>query len=203
MLQVVLIFDMNFIHIVVSRSTFKRICRAHQIFRWPPRRGKHHDGPSNGAQGLVQSENEIRIVKDSFVEQLPQPVQPVEQALNSVEQLPRPVRPVEQGLNSNPDSTRNAMAVKNDSNIVVKVTYRDCMIKFYLSVSSGKMALENEIAKRLPLSIGSFDIKCSDEDGDWISMTCDEDLDMCISTMRSLGRSTIKMSVGQSLSQDN
>ena len=147
----------------------------YDISRWPPRREKHGDGPSNGAQGLSQSTNDL--MEGLLVERL------LQQVLRA-----------EQDSNSMPDSTQNAMAVKNDSKMVVKVTYRNNMIKFYHSVSSGKMALEEEIAKRLHLSIGSFDIKYLDEDRDWISMTCDADLNMCTNTMRPLGKmSTVKM----------
>ena len=164
---------------VNGNQVFKRICREHEIFRWPTREARHDDGPSNIPQNFVQPREEM--IKDSGMKKLPVPVQPVEQYLNS-----------------KPDSTENAMTVQNDSSITVKVTYRDNMIRFDLSLPLGKMALEEEIAKRFHLSTGSFYVKYLDDDEDWILVTCDADLKICVTIMKRSGKNRIKMLVNPS-----
>lgn len=85
-------------------------------------------------------------------------------------------------------ATENAARV-----IMVKATYGNEIFKFQLSLSSTKLDLEKEISVRVKLSIGSFKIKYLDEDNDWVSIACDDDLRTCIVTLTSLGNTTIKM----------
>ncbi|KAL3519552.1 hypothetical protein ACH5RR_017701 [Cinchona calisaya] len=142
----------------VSRSTFKRICRNHNIRRWPP--------------------HKARKCNQAFAQQ--EIVQPC------VENIGK-------------RSMSNATSVQDDTRITVKATYKDDMIKFQLPLPARKMDLEEMVARKLNLSIGSFKIKYEDEDDNWILITSDEDVDLntSLSKLISLGRTTINMSVHQ------
>lgn len=87
--------------------------------------------------------------------------------------------------------------VVNDVSITVKAIYKDDMIKFSFSLFEKKKDLEEKVAKRLNLPLGSFKIKYLDEDNDWILATCDEDLHSSIKALKSLGKTTILMLVNQ------
>ena len=83
------------------------------------------------------------------------------------------------------------------SSMMVKVSYTDdIIIKFELSLFSKKSDLDEKVAKRLNLSVGSFNVKYLDEEEEWILVACDEDLRTCMSTLRSLGNTIIRMKVG-------
>ncbi|KAL3519554.1 hypothetical protein ACH5RR_017703 [Cinchona calisaya] len=142
----------------VSRSTFKRICRNHNIRRWPPLKARKSN------QAFAQQEI---------------------------------VQPCVENIGKR--SVSNATRLQDDSRITVKATYKDDMIKFQLPLPARKMDLEEKVARKLNLSIGSFKIKYEDEDDDWILITSDEDVDLntSLSKLISLGRTTIKMSVHQ------
>ncbi|CDP21649.1 unnamed protein product [Coffea canephora] len=90
-----------------------------------------------------------------------------------------------------PDTTR----LGDDSSIWVKAEYQGCTMKFRLPLSAHKFNLEEKVAQRLNLPIGSFKIEYQDEENEWIWIACDEDLSTCMSTLSSLGRTTIKMLV--------
>lgn len=101
---------------------------------------------------------------------------------------------VENVSTSQMQTTTEAKVVQEDDrSIMVKVTCNDDIIKFRLLVSARKVDLEQEVAMRLNLTVGSFKIKYLDEDGDWVLITCDVDLKICTSTSISLGKTTIKM----------
>ncbi|CDP15659.1 unnamed protein product [Coffea canephora] len=89
----------------------------------------------------------------------------------------------------------DATRLENGSCMWVKADYQQYKIKFRLPLSARKVNLEEKVAQRLNLSIGSFKIEYEDEDNDWIWITCDEDLSTSMSTLSSLGRTTIKMLV--------
>ncbi|XP_027174639.1 protein NLP6-like [Coffea eugenioides] len=81
----------------------------------------------------------------------------------------------------------------HQSNARAKAKYQGRMIKFRLPFSASKINLEENVAQRLNLAMGSFIIEYQDEDDDRIWITCDGDLRTSMSTLSSLGRTTIKM----------
>ncbi|XP_027174643.1 protein NLP7-like [Coffea eugenioides] len=83
--------------------------------------------------------------------------------------------------------------LEDDNGMWVKAEYQGFMIKFRLPFSARKIDLEGKVAQRLNLPVGSFKIEYQDEDDDRIRITCDEDLRTSMSTLSSLGRTTIKM----------
>ncbi|CDP20851.1 unnamed protein product [Coffea canephora] len=87
----------------------------------------------------------------------------------------------------------NATRLEDDNGMWVKAKYQGRMIKFRLPFSASKINLEENVAQRLNLAMGSFIIEYQDEDDDRIWITCDGDLRTSMSTLSSLGRTTIKM----------
>ncbi|KAH0777877.1 hypothetical protein KY290_009288 [Solanum tuberosum] len=82
-----------------------------------------------------------------------------------------------------------------DSVMTLKVTYRGDIIKFQLPLSSTKVELEGEVEKRLKISLERFSIKYEDEDDDWILISTDSDLRDGMHSLRSLGRTTMRLLV--------
>ncbi|KAG8662005.1 hypothetical protein MANES_01G053000v8 [Manihot esculenta] len=79
--------------------------------------------------------------------------------------------------------------------ITIKAAYREDIIRFRISLSSGIVELKEEVAKRLKLEVGTFDIKYLDDDHEWVLIACDADLQECIDISRSSGSSIIRLSV--------
>ncbi|XP_028075818.1 protein NLP7-like [Camellia sinensis] len=88
-----------------------------------------------------------------------------------------------------------------DANLVtIKVKYaEDNAILFHLSLSSSLTKLQQEVAKRLNLETGSYNVKYKDEVGDSILIACDVDLQYYMGHSRSLGRSPIVVLLEQKL----
>nr|GMD61832.1 protein NLP7-like isoform X2 [Ipomoea batatas] len=95
-----------------------------------------------------------------------------------------------------PDSVSSPIpqvtTAKDETPITVKVVHKDDIIKFPLFLSSGIVDFEGEVISRMKLEAKSFLIKCQDKDENWFQMQSDMDLQSYMSTMRTLGRSTVK-----------
>ncbi|KAL1804228.1 hypothetical protein ACET3Z_032875 [Daucus carota] len=79
--------------------------------------------------------------------------------------------------------------------IDVKATYNGVAIRFELPNSSGMAELEDNVIERLNLERGTFSIKYKDEEGDWILIACDKDVQKCIEISRTLRETIVKMLV--------
>uniref|UniRef100_A0A5B6ZGF0 Uncharacterized protein n=2 Tax=Davidia involucrata TaxID=16924 RepID=A0A5B6ZGF0_DAVIN len=79
--------------------------------------------------------------------------------------------------------------------ITMKATYREDIIRFRLSLNSGIVKLKEEVAKRLKLEVGTFDIKYLDDDHEWVLIACDADLQECADISKSSGRNIIRLLV--------
>ncbi|XP_060177375.1 protein NLP7-like [Lycium barbarum] len=86
-------------------------------------------------------------------------------------------------------------ALQNGETAIIKVRYGEYIIRFRLSFSSQFGELENKVADRLELKIGTFRIQYQDTDDDWVLITCNDDLESCLSEWRSVGNRSIKMLV--------
>ncbi|KAL4296880.1 hypothetical protein GQ457_12G012050 [Hibiscus cannabinus] len=80
-------------------------------------------------------------------------------------------------------------------NMTIKATYREDIIRFRISLSSGIVELKEEVAKRLKLEVGTFDIKYLDDDNEWVLIACDADLQECADVSISSGSNIIRLSV--------
>ncbi|KAH6790691.1 NIN like protein 7 [Perilla frutescens var. frutescens] len=79
--------------------------------------------------------------------------------------------------------------------ITIKATYREDIIRFRLPIDSGIVKLKDEVAKRLKLELGTFDIKYLDDDHEWVLIVCDADLQECFDVSRSSGGNIIRLLV--------
>ncbi|PON92869.1 NIN-like transcription factor [Trema orientale] len=78
-------------------------------------------------------------------------------------------------------------------NVTIKATYREDIIRFRISLSSNIVELKDEVAKRLKLELGTFDIKYMDDDQEWVLIACDADLQECMDVCRSSGSNMIRL----------
>ncbi|CAN4077528.1 unnamed protein product [Withania somnifera] len=79
--------------------------------------------------------------------------------------------------------------------VTIKATYREDIIRFRLCLNSGIFKLKEEVAKRLKLEVGTFDIKYLDDDHEWVLIACDADLQECVEISRSSGSSVVRLLV--------
>ncbi|KAF8092291.1 hypothetical protein N665_0418s0026 [Sinapis alba] len=67
--------------------------------------------------------------------------------------------------------------------VCIKATYREDIIRFKISPESISIAeLKQQVAKRLKLETGAFELKYLDDDKEWVSVSCDADLSECFDT---------------------
>ncbi|KAL7168363.1 hypothetical protein ACSBR2_038744 [Camellia fascicularis] len=155
----------------VSRSTVKRACKEYNITWWPPyKRSKDNQLLSNKlVQGIVQ-----------------------EQILGS-SQPPISDPPHMQDMATASCTKPHFTAAQDASIVTIKAKYGDDFIKFQLPVLSGMVEFQQQVAKRLILQGGTYRVKYSDEDNDWVLIACDEDLQNCICNSISQGRNKVTM----------
>ncbi|KAJ8553137.1 hypothetical protein K7X08_020530 [Anisodus acutangulus] len=79
--------------------------------------------------------------------------------------------------------------------VTIKATYNEDIIRFRLCLDSGIVKLKEEVAKRLKLELGTFDIKYLDDDLELVSISCDADLQECVDISRSSGSSIVRLLV--------
>ncbi|KEH17341.1 protein NLP7 isoform X2 [Medicago truncatula] len=96
--------------------------------------------------------------------------------------------------------TLNFAAQKEMKIVTIKATYRDDIIRFRVSWNCGIVELREEIAKRLKLEVGTFDIKYLDDDQEWILVACDADLQECMDILTLSGSNIIRLVVHDILS---
>ncbi|KAJ6714306.1 PROTEIN NLP8 [Salix viminalis] len=79
--------------------------------------------------------------------------------------------------------------------VAIKATYREDIIRFRISQSSGIVELKEEVAKRLKMEVGTFDIKYLDDDHELVLVACDADLHECMDVSRSSNSNILRLSV--------
>lgn len=79
--------------------------------------------------------------------------------------------------------------------VIIKATYGEDIIRFRISLNSGMLELKEEVAKRLKLEVGTFEIKYLDDDHEWILIACDADLQECMDISSSAGSNMIRLLV--------
>ncbi|KAH1036367.1 hypothetical protein GYH30_056030 [Glycine max] len=87
------------------------------------------------------------------------------------------------------------VAMKEMKTVTIKATYREDIIRFRVSLTCGIVELKEEVAKRLKLEVGTFEIKYLDDDHEWVLIACDADLQECMDVSRSSGSKIIRVLV--------
>ncbi|KAG6636516.1 hypothetical protein CIPAW_11G116600 [Carya illinoinensis] len=86
-------------------------------------------------------------------------------------------------------------AKKEIKSLTVKATYREDIIRFHIPLGSCILELKEEVAKRLKLEVGTFEIKYLDDDHEWVLIACDVDLQECMDISRLSSCNTIRLLV--------
>ncbi|KAL8266778.1 hypothetical protein R6Q59_004122 [Mikania micrantha] len=94
-------------------------------------------------------------------------------------------------------TTQDMLTVNTNENIVfIKAENEDDMIKFNLPVSQATFAtVEKAIGVKFKLRVGTFKLKYLDEDGDWILLTSDDEMNDCIHSLRKSDRILVRLRV--------
>eukprot|EP00262_Sarcandra_glabra_P018321 TRINITY_DN6524_c0_g2_i1.p1 TRINITY_DN6524_c0_g2~~TRINITY_DN6524_c0_g2_i1.p1 ORF type:complete len:124 (-),score=15.77 TRINITY_DN6524_c0_g2_i1:95-418(-) len=88
-----------------------------------------------------------------------------------------------------------AQSTKDVESVTIKAVYKQDIVRFRLPITSGASDLNQEVAKRLKLEVGTYDIKYMDDDQEWVLLVCDADLQECMEISRSSGRHMIRLLV--------
>lgn len=173
--------DDGFFCFIVSRSTFKRLCRKHGIFRWPNCKSKK-------LKGLPTFSNiSCNKICGTGEEQIP--------ICNREEPSSSEIPSMTGEADVSAHTIRQVSSGPNVNNITVKATYNGVLIKFRLSPFSRLAELEEKVRTRLKLKDGSFSIKYEDNESEWVLIACDEDLQDCMESSKSLNSTNIRMMV--------
>jgi hypothetical protein len=91
--------------------------------------------------------------------------------------------------------TDNLMFVQNSEIITVMARYKEDILRFRFPCSGSIITLKNEVAKRIQMDVGIFDIKYLDDDNDWVKLTYDADLAECMEISLLSGRNVLRLLV--------
>lgn len=165
----------------VSVSTFKRKCRDYSIKRWP------------SIMNNINNPSLFRTkVTNKFVE-------------NADHQTSKPSGcdlttsdfPVEPNISRPPiQKTTELTNTCQAPDVVIKAKFKAETLKFEFCVSRGVEELMEEVGKRLNLKMEELKLKyVDDDDGDLISLTCDEDLHFYVKSMKTRGKTSVQVLV--------
>nr|XP_043615778.1 protein NLP6-like [Erigeron canadensis] len=142
----------------VSRSTLKRICRNLGIARWPYRNGLDMSDPLTKID-----ETDVAVHKSEGA------ITPVFEASNE------PLGNDQATLTKNGIQTTMPNEAE-PTNMIIKVTYDKNTIKFPFNTLDGLLKLNEMVATRFQLKLGSFRLKYVYRNGENIMITYVEDL---------------------------
>uniref|UniRef100_A0A0E0G0T5 RWP-RK domain-containing protein n=1 Tax=Oryza nivara TaxID=4536 RepID=A0A0E0G0T5_ORYNI len=175
----------------VCPTTMKRICRQHGIPRWPFRK----------ISKVNRSLDKMKRVMES-VNCSPSP--PVAMPAHPALLLPPPPPPPRPCLSSTvgetsshgscqapPSHAKTALRKpprcgNGDGVVTIKASHRGDIIRFRVPCSASVAAVKAEVAKRLSLDAGAFDVKYLDDDHQWVLLSCDADFQECLDVVPAL-----------------
>jgi frataxin-like iron-binding protein CyaY len=85
--------------------------------------------------------------------------------------------------------------MQNSGTVTIKASFKEDVIRFRFPCSSSVMILKDEVAKRLRMDAGMFDIKYLDDDHEWVKLACNADLEECMEISRHSGTHVIRLLV--------
>ncbi|KAJ4879565.1 Protein NLP4 [Raphanus sativus] len=97
-------------------------------------------------------------------------------------------------LENIPQSTNLSSSSQDDDFLRIKVSYGEEKIRFRMGNSRRLTDLLWEIGRRFSIEdMSRCDLKYLDEDNEWVLLTCDEDVEECVSVGRTTPSHTIKL----------
>ncbi|KAJ1277817.1 hypothetical protein BS78_04G032100 [Paspalum vaginatum] len=182
----------------VCPTTMKRICRQHGISRWPFRKIAKANRSLDKIKRVFES-----VQGSSKAMAAPAPVVAASSqqapAMASAYRAPAlPCLSSVLGVDSSQGSCQAPPRLKNaafrgplqhgvDAGVVtVKASYRGDIIRFRVPSSAGVATVKGEVAKRLGLEAGEFDVKYLDDDNEWVLLSCDADFQECLDVVPAL-----------------
>ncbi|KAI7754825.1 hypothetical protein M8C21_018918, partial [Ambrosia artemisiifolia] len=177
----------------VSRSTLKRICRNLGIPRWPYKTGPYKseadtfmksdqtDAAVFTSEGALTATPVIGASNEPFggtTYVTHDPVVLIENGKHSSTNVPHKQEQANLPYEFvQPETSISGKFFETVENYVtIKATYGEDTIKFTYRLLDGLIKLEELLATRFHLRVGSFRLKYKDEDGDMILIACDNDL---------------------------
>ncbi|KAM0852764.1 hypothetical protein ACQ4PT_051533 [Festuca glaucescens] len=85
--------------------------------------------------------------------------------------------------------------MQNSRTVTIKASFKEDIIRFRFPCSSSVMGLKDEVAKRLRMDAGMFDIKYLDDDHEWVKLACNADMEECMEISRHSGTHVIRLLV--------
>ena len=182
----------------------KRICRRHGISRWPFRKLAKANRSLDKIKRvfeLVQGSSQTMAASAPAVAAASQQAPAVAAAARRAPALPclssaLRVASSQGSCQAPPPPLKEATWRKplpgGDASVVtVKASYRGDIIRFRVPSSAGVATVKGEVAKRLGLEAGEFDVKYLDDDNEWVLLSCDADFQECLDVVPALsGAST-------------
>ncbi|KAF0925071.1 hypothetical protein E2562_015367 [Oryza meyeriana var. granulata] len=192
----------------VCPTTMKRICRQHGIPRWPFRK------ISKVNRSLDKMKRVMESVNCSPSPPVVMPAHPV-LLLPPAAAPPPPPRPClsstlgeasSHGSCQAPSHARTALqkpprCSNGDSVVTIKASYRGDIVRFRVPCSAGVAAVKAEVAKRLSLEAGAFDVKYLDDDHEWVLLSCDADFQECLDVVPTLPLTSSAAKSGSGVAQ--
>ncbi|CAD6248149.1 unnamed protein product [Miscanthus lutarioriparius] len=188
----------------VCPTTMKRICRQHGISRWPFRKLAKANRFLDKIKRVfesVQGSSQAMAASAPAVAAASQQAPAVAAAARRAPALPclssaLRVASSQGSCQAPPPPLKEATWRKplpgGDARVVtVKASYRADIIRFRVPSSAGVATVKGEVAKRLGLEAGEFDVKYLDDDNEWVLLSCDADFQECLDVVPALsGAST-------------
>uniref|UniRef100_A0A0D9Y5S9 RWP-RK domain-containing protein n=1 Tax=Oryza glumipatula TaxID=40148 RepID=A0A0D9Y5S9_9ORYZ len=89
----------------------------------------------------------------------------------------------------------NLALMQNSGTVTIKASFKEDIVRFRFPCSGSVTALKDEVAKRLRMDVGMFDIKYLDDDHEWVKLACNADLEECMEISRHSGSHVIRLLV--------
>ncbi|CAN0926116.1 Protein NLP5 [Linum grandiflorum] len=164
----------------VCPTTLKRICRKHGIKRWPSRKIKKVDHSLKKLQRVMDSVHGGGVDQiGSFYSAFPQ------------------LNPTNITTTSSEETSK--AEVDHTCRFRVKARFGDENVRLVMSPSWGVRELKQEIGKRFgvddAVELGFVGFRYLDGDGEWVHLSCDDDLQDCKQMHRFSDRNAIRISL--------
>ncbi|GJT50627.1 NLP3-like protein, partial [Tanacetum coccineum] len=162
-----------------SRATLKRLCGGFGVSRWP-----YETDKSDSLNSIFKGSNEPHFTTNITHS----PVTFSKHGKHSS----TPIRHQQVQTNLAEELSQRETTNRNSVTLLtIKATYGKDMVRFSFKLSDGFIKLEEQIATRFQLKLGSFKLKYTDTEGDIILIACDSSLSISVDDFRLSGGQTV------------